>query len=312
MDEVKQYLVQEFLDEYRAKRMVRRAMLRRITLILGGAAAAATWLQSQGESVSAREAEIATRTLIPPPPAAPQMVSPDDPSIVASAVQFAARDGADLIGYISRPATASMGTPAPGVLVIHENRGLTDQQRDVTRRFAKEGFVAVAVDLTSREGGAGSFPDGAAIGAALTAAGSDRHVGDLMSSVDYLLAQPETSQLGAAVTGYCFGGSLSWRMAVMDDRLAAAAPYYGSAPPLDLVPGMRAASLGVYAETDDNVNRTRPGLEDALTSAGKTFQMKTYPGTMHAFFNDTGERYNATAAADAWTDTLAWFRQHTA
>jgi carboxymethylenebutenolidase len=311
MDEMKSYLVHEFLDEYRAQRMDRRAMLRRITLILGSAATASAWFQSQGEPVSVAEAAESYNYLIPTPPMWGSTTVPEDDPSLASAgmVNFSGRDGAALSGYAAKPANL---TAAPAVLVIHANRALTDHYRDVARRFAREGYMALAIDLVSREGGAHSFADPAAITAALSSAGTQRHLDDLSTGIDYLLSQPEAVQSGVGVTGYCFGGNLAWRMAVEDDRVVAAVPYYGSAPPLDRVPSMRAAVFGVYASDDERVNQSAIALEDALRSNGKTYAMKQYPGTYHGFFDDTNPRYPAEQARQAWADTLAWFQQHLA
>jgi carboxymethylenebutenolidase len=311
MDEMKAYLVNEFLDEYRAQRMDRRAMLRRITLILGSAATASAWFRSQGEQVSVAEAAESYNYIIPTPPVwGSTTVAEDDPSLAsAGMVEFSGRDGATLMGYAAKPANQSA---ASAVLVIHANRALTDHHRDVARRFAKEGYMTLAIDLVSREGGAHSFADPAAIGAALTSAGTQRHLEDLSAGIDYLLSQPEAVQSGVGVTGYCFGGGLTWRMALEDDRVAAAVPYYGTAPPLDKVPGMRAAVFGIYASDDARVNQSAIALEDALRSNGKTYAMKQYPDTYHGFFDDTNPRHPAEQAREAWADTLAWFQQHLA
>jgi carboxymethylenebutenolidase len=309
MDETKAYLVNEFLDEYRAQRMDRRAMLRRVTLILGGAVTATAWLQSQGEGVSAAEAAESYNFRIPWPKA-PALIDENDPSLAsASSVQFSARDGATLFGYIAKPAGLMS---APGVLIIPDNRGLYDHPRDVARRFANQGYVGLTIDLASRDGGTDNLPDSAAVAAALSRAGSERHEGDLLASIDYLTSQPETIQSSVGVVGYCFGGSLTWRMAVGDERVAAAVPYYGSAPPLERVPAMRAAAFGVYAGNDERVNGTAVPLEEALQSNGKTYAMKRYPGVNHGFFNDASNVYAPEAAAEAWADTLAWFKQYLA
>jgi carboxymethylenebutenolidase len=309
MDEIKEYFAYEFLDEYRAQRMDRRAMLRRITLILGSAATASAWFHAQGEEVSVAEAAESYNYLIPTPPmSGSTTVAEDDPSLAfAGMVEFSARDGAVLMGYAAKPTNTMT---APAILLIHANRALTDHNRDVARRFAKEGYLALAIDLTSREGGASSFADPAAISAALSAAGTQRHVGDMIAGIDYLLGQPATVQSGVGAIGYCSGGGLAWRIAVEDDRVAAVVPYYGSAPPLDKVPGMRAAAFGVYASDDERVNQSAIALEDALKSNGKTYAIKQYPGTRHGFFDDTGSVYSPDQAPIAWTDTLAWFKQY--
>lgn len=307
MDETKAYLVNEFLDEYRAQRMDRRGMLRRVTLILGGAVTASVWLQSQGERVSVAEAAESYNYRIPTNPSVAMIDETDSSLASASNVQFSARDGATLYGYIAKPAGLMF---APGVLIIPDNRGLYDHPRDVARRFASQGYVGLTIDLASRDGGTDNLPDSAAVSAALSRAGTERHEGDLAAGIDYLVSQPETIQSGVGVIGYCFGGSLTWRMAVGDERVASAVPYYGSAPPLDRVPGMRAAVFGVYAGNDDRVNQTSIPLEEALQANGKTYAMKRYPGVNHGFFNDDSSVYAPEAAAEAWTDTLAWFSQY--
>ncbi|MFN0071933.1 MAG: dienelactone hydrolase family protein [Chloroflexota bacterium] len=309
MDDMKSYLVHEFLDEYRAQRMDRRAMLKRVTLIIGGAATASAWLQSQGEAVSAAEAAQSIHYLIPSDQIGSAVtVQENDPAITgAGMVQFPARDGATIFGYAASP--AGMAT-APSVLIIHENRALLDHYKDVARRFAREGFSALAIDLVSRDGGTDSFADQPSISAALTNAGAERHVVDMIAGIDFLLGQPGAVQGGVGVTGFCFGGSQAWRIAVEDDRVAATVPYYGSAPPLAKVPAMRAAAFGVYASDDERINQSAVPLEEALRTNGKTFMMKQYPGTSHGFFNDTGQRHAPDASREAWSDTLVWFRQY--
>jgi carboxymethylenebutenolidase len=311
METFQQYLVEEFLDDYREQQMPRRAMLRRITLLLGSAVAAATWLQSQGVAVSAEEAAAATLELVPSDQTGSGVtVSPDDPALAAGMVTFAARDGAELFGYVAKPADMGQLGRAPGVLVIHENRGLLEHFKDVARRFAKEGFAALAIDLLSREGGTDTFPDQPAVSAALSAAGPERHVADVSDAIGYLLGQTEVLPGGVGATGYCFGGGICWRVAVDDQNVAAAAPHYGSAPPLEKVPQLRAAVLGIYGERDERINAGIPALEDALQQTGKTYKIKIYPGAGHAFFNDTGSGHHPEAAADAWAETLAWFRAY--
>jgi carboxymethylenebutenolidase len=112
------------------------------------------------------------------------------------------------------------------------------------------------------------------------------------------------------MTGYCFGGGITWRSAVAIPELKAAVPFYGPAPDLAQVPNIKAAVFGVYAELDERITPSKDPLEKALKDAGKTYQMKVYPGVNHAFHNDTGERYDETQATQAWQDTLDWFAQH--
>jgi carboxymethylenebutenolidase len=112
------------------------------------------------------------------------------------------------------------------------------------------------------------------------------------------------------MTGYCFGGGITWRAAASIPELKAAVPFYGPGPELDDVPNIGAAVFGVYAEQDSRINAGKDALEEALMDAGTTYQMKIYPGVNHAFHNDTGERYVEGPATEAWNDTLAWFEMH--
>jgi carboxymethylenebutenolidase len=112
------------------------------------------------------------------------------------------------------------------------------------------------------------------------------------------------------MTGYCFGGGITWRCAVALPELKAAVPFYGPAPDLEQVPNIEAAVFGVYAELDNRINAGKDALEQALLAAGITYQMKVYPGVNHAFHNDTGQRYVEEQATQAWLDTLAWFEQY--
>ena len=112
------------------------------------------------------------------------------------------------------------------------------------------------------------------------------------------------------MTGYCFGGGVTWLVATALPNLKAAVPFYGRAPDLADVPKINAAVLGVYAELDERVNAGKPPLEQALSEAAITHQMNVYPGVGHAFHNDTGGRYIEEQATQAWLDTLAWFEQH--
>jgi carboxymethylenebutenolidase len=213
------------------------------------------------------------------------------------------------MAYEARPNPAHDGA-TPLILVCHENRGLTPHIRDVTRRLAKEGYVAVAVDLVSRDGGTAAHNE-ADIPDLLTRPDPAQHVADFQAAVDSYGSDAgvDTDRLG--MVGYCFGGGITWRAATIMETLKAAAPYYGPPPPLEDVPNIKAAVLGVYSDDpEDFANKGREELEQALTDAGIVYEIKIYPGTMHAFHNDTGQRYNAEQAQQAWTDTLAWFAEH--
>lgn len=209
-----------------------------------------------------------------------------------------------MLGYLSRP--RAQGT-YPGVLVIHENRGLLPHFADVTRRFAKEGYAALAIDLASREGGTAKFTDSAEVSGILARASRERVVDDMNAGLAYLQGLPYVRRDRLGAIGFCFGGGMVWLLAVSNPELKAAVPFYGPRPPLQDVPNMQAAVLGAYAENDTFVNPGVPDLEAALKQNRKAYRFNTYPGTAHSFFNDTGARYNAEGARAAWKDALSWF-----
>jgi carboxymethylenebutenolidase len=208
-------------------------------------------------------------------------------------------------------AWASPDEPRGAVLVIHENRGLNDHIRTVVGRFARAGYAAIGLDLLSEEGGTASLGDPANATAALGNATPERFVEDMRACLDELERRVPGAKMGAI--GFCFGGGMMWRLvASQDARLSAAAPFYGALPQGASFAGSNAAVLGVYAELDARINGTRDAAQTALTAAGLTHDVVTFPGANHAFFNDTGMNYNAAAATDAWARVLAWFDMHVA
>jgi carboxymethylenebutenolidase len=225
--------------------------------------------------------------------------------MTTATVQFPV-GGTSVSGYLARPEPDG---PRAAVLICHENRGLTPHIQDVARRFAKEGFVALALDLLSREGGTAGM-DRDAVPGALTSAGAQRHVADFGAALEYLRNQDFVDGKRIAMTGYCFGGGITWQAATELDGLKATSAFYGPAPDLGKVAGIKAAVFGVYAEQDQRITGAMPALRDALAATDVTHQLKVYPGVGHAFHNDTGDQYNEAQATAAWNDTLAWFGQH--
>jgi carboxymethylenebutenolidase len=209
-----------------------------------------------------------------------------------------------------RGAWAAAENPKGAVVVIHENRGLTDHIRSVASRLANDGYSAIAVDLLSEEGGSAKVGEADA-GAALNAAGGQRLVADVKATLDELAKRQPDAKLG--VVGFCFGGTTTWALLGSgESRVAAAAPFYGTVEPTVDFSGTNAAVLGVYAELDTRVNATRDTAEAALTKADLPHELRTFPGVNHAFFNDTGERYDATQAGAAYQAVLDWFGRYLA
>jgi carboxymethylenebutenolidase len=223
----------------------------------------------------------------------------------AEAVTFTGPNG-ELQG-----AWAAAPKPKGTVLVIHENRGLTDHIRSLPPRFAGDGYSALAIDLLSQEGGTAAVGGEAEAIAALGQAPADRLIADLRAGIAEL--ERREGDAKPAVIGFCFGGGLTWQLlAAGEPRVAAAAPFYGPAPADADFSGSKAAVLAVYAELDARVNASRDGAVAALQAAGLTHEVRTFPGVDHAFFNDTGPRYNAAAAAEAYQAVLDWFATHLA
>jgi carboxymethylenebutenolidase len=232
-------------------------------------------------------------------------VAPDDPAVSASEVQIPAGD-ATLVGYLARPSSEGA---APVILVCHENRGLTPHIQDVTRRLAKAGYVGLAVDLLSREGGSASVGEGNVPGV-LGNIAPDQFVEDFKSGWRYLQEQSFADAARVGMTGFCFGGGVTWRVATQMPELLAAVPFYGPHPPVEDVPNIRAAVLAIYGGLDSRINSGIPEIEQAMQENNKIYEKMVYLDADHAFHNDTGSRYNAEAARDAWERTLAWFEQY--
>ncbi len=248
----------------------------------------------------------ATRTGSPTAGSSGVTVPPTDPAIDAGAVQFPGQGGVTLLGYLSSPKAA---TKAPAILVIHENRGMTEHIKDMTRRYAKSGFVALAVDLISRQGGTERIADPAQIPNILgQSADREALVQDMLSAVAFLKTQPKFAGPKAGVVGYCFGGGMTWLLATRSTDIGAANPYYGPPPdPISAVQNIAGPVLAFYGETDQRINQNIPAIEAAMKQYNKPFEARIYPGAGHAFNNDTGQAFNAGAAQDAYQRSVAFF-----
>ena len=295
MTDMNEYLTGEVVVDYADGLIPRREAVRQLGLLGVGAGLAGGMLAACDTSRPATPA-VTTASV----PAGP-------PALATEAVTFAGPQGRVLRGAWV-PATAPRGS----VLVIHENRGLTDHIRSVAGRLAASGFSALAIDLLSEEGGTAKFADPAQATAALNAVPPARFVADMKAGVDELLRRVPARK--PAAVGFCFGGGMVWSLlASGEPRLGAAAPFYGPLPDdADLAGSRGAAVLAVYAELDDRVNASRDAARAALEKAKLTHEIVTYPGANHAFFNDTGQRYNAAAAGAAYQQLTDWFGKHLA
>jgi carboxymethylenebutenolidase len=237
--------------------------------------------------------------------AAAQKVKPDDPRLSVKHIEFASAAGyGKASGYLARPAKAK--GPLPLVLVVHENRGLNPHIEDITRRLALENFIAFAPDALFPLGGYPGDEDAAR--ALFQKLDQDKTRADFLAAADWLgRVDGGNGRMGAV--GFCYGGGIVNFLATKLPQLAAAAPFYGVAPPTADVDGIRAELLVVLAANDDRVNATWPAYETALDAAAVHYTLYQPAGTQHGFNNDTTPRYDKDAAAEAWRRMLAMFER---
>jgi len=289
------YIAEEIATDHADGLLSRREALRRLGLMGVGAAAASALIAACGDTRPA-SSPAASTTVTPagPPPGMQTARSTET-------IEWAGPQG-QLQGI-----WAAAEAPRGAVLVIHENKGLNDWVGSVAARLAGVGYSALAIDLLSAEGGTKAFQDPAAATAALSDISPQRFVADLRSGLDELQRRVPDRKLG--VVGFCFGGGLVWQLlASGEPRLAAAVPFYGPVPENpDFAGSKDTAVLGIYAALDDRVNASEPAARAALDRAGLVYDLVTEPDADHAFFNDTRERYNPTAATDAWRRLQRWF-----
>jgi carboxymethylenebutenolidase len=235
-----------------------------------------------------------------------QQVAGDDPRLEARTVELDSPRGHGKVrGYLVLPAKAK--GKLPGILVVHENRGLNPHIEDIARRIALDGYVALAPDaLTPLGGYPGDEDEARALFAKLDQAKTRE---DFVAALEHLAARPECNGKVGAV-GFCWGGGIVNFLATRARRLAAAVPFYGAQPPAEDVAKIRAPLLIHYAEKDDRINAGIPTFRRALDANGVRYQLFTYPGTQHGFNNDTTPRYDEDAAKLAWKRTMDFFAQH--
>ena len=301
MTELQRYLAEEVAEDHADGIITRREAVRRLGLLgVSGSAAAAMLAAAVGDAAAkqgvagaagghGRRRRGAHGSSVAWAPAATE------------AITFAGPRGTLMAAW-----APAAGKAHGSVLVIHENRGLNDHIRNVAGRFAASGYSALALDLLSEEGGTAAFPGEAEVAAALSAAAPARFDEDMKAAVTELRRRVPRRRLNAI--GFCFGGGMVWRLlASGEKRLAAAAPFYGPFPTGGDLSGTRATVLGVYAGRDTRVNATRDAARAALEAARLDHQIATFTQADHAFFNDTGARYNAAAAQEAWHRVLILF-----
>jgi carboxymethylenebutenolidase len=274
----------DLYDDYTHRHLDRRLFLQRAARLAGGTAAAAALLP-----------------LLQANYAAAQQVPADDPRLQAGRTDFPGPTG-PVKGYLARPTGEAK---LPGVIVIHENRGLNPHIEDVARRAALAGFVALAPDLLSGSGGTPADEEAAAT--KIRALDRGQAVAELKAAIAYLRGRPDAAGRVGAV-GFCWGGGMANLLATAAPDIDAVAVFYGQVPPLDAVARIKAPLLLNYAGLDTRLDADLPGYEAALKQAGVRYTLYMYEGANHAFHNDTSAaRYDPAAAKLAWQRTVDFF-----
>ena len=304
MTPLQRYIAEEIATDHVEGLMSRREAMRRLALIGVGAAAATTLI-----AACSKDGEDAKPTADAPATSTGAATAAAPPPGIENALQTAPVTWAGPRGDL-QGAWAQAASPKGGVLVIHENKGLTDWARSVAGRFAGIGYSALAIDLLSAQGGTATFTDPAEATAALSKISPEDFTADLRSGVAEL--QRRTPGVKVAAVGFCMGGGLVWQLlASGKPQLAAAVPFYGPTPDgADFNGSKDVAVLAFYGSKDARVTGTKDAAQQALGKAGVVNQLVVEEGADHAFFNDTGERYDPTAAADAWQKTQDWFSKY--
>ena len=274
-------------DDYRQGRTNRREFIRKLTIVAGSSAAASALLPALEEN----EAKAAVSFQ-------------DYPDLITEFIKYPGETG-EIKAYQARPKT---GKKFPSVIVIHENRGLQPHIQDVTRRIAKEGFLALAPDALSPLGGTPDNDQDKAV-AMIRELNSEQTTKNFVAAVKYLKTHPlSTGKVGC--TGFCWGGAMTNQVAVNAPDLNAAVPYYGRQPSVEQVALIKAPVMAHYAGNDAGINQGIPAFEEALKKNKKEYQIFIYEGAEHAFNNDSNpERYNEKAAKLAWGRTIAFLKE---
>jgi len=265
-------------DDYKQGRINRRMFVRKLVLVAGSSAAAVALMGA---------------------------ISPEqaDPELVTEFIKYQGETG-DMRAFMAHPRE---GKNFPAVIVIHENRGLVPHIQDVTRRMAKEGFLALAPDALSPVGG--TPEDVSNVGEKFGQLVPEQTTKNFVAAVKYLKTHPLSSgKVGC--TGFCWGGAMTNQVAVNSPDLNAAVPYYGMQPKPEQIASIKAPIMAHYAGNDERINQGIQAFEEALKKEKKEYQIFIYEGAGHAFNNDSNpERYNEAAAKLAWSRTIAFFKE---
>jgi carboxymethylenebutenolidase len=278
--------IQELFRGYKNGDLSRRGFIKKLAAYTGSIAGAMALLPviEENDLMSAKKPE-------------------EEITLITEFIKYPAATG-EMKAYMARP---KKGRKFPAVIIIHENRGLVPHIQDVTRRMAKEGFLALAPDALSPVGG--TPEDVSNVGELFKKLNGEETTKNFIAAVKYLKTHPNSNgKVGC--TGFCWGGAMTNQVAVNSPDLDAAVPYYGSQPSEEEVAKIKAPIMAHYGENDARINAGIPAFEAALKKYGKEYQIFIYPGAGHAFNNDTSpERYNEAAAKLAWQRTVDFFKE---
>jgi carboxymethylenebutenolidase len=276
----------ELYGDYTEGRLGRREFLKSLAKLAGGTAAA-----------------VALLPLLEQSSACAQIVPENDSRLHAEYVKYPGETG-DVIAYLAKPKDA---VKLPAVIVIHENKGLQPHIEDVNRRVALEGFLAIAPDALSPLGGTPK-EDVDQARSKMRELDGQATTKNFAAAVAYLKTHPQsTGKVGCM--GFCWGGGMTNQVAVNAPDLTAAVPFYGRQAAVEDVPKIKASLLCHYAGQDERINAGIPAFEEALKKASVEYKIFMYEGTGHAFFNDTGTRFNKEASLLAFERTIAFFKE---
>ena len=276
----------DLYDQYTHKLLNRREFLERLSVLTGSIAGAIALLPLLGNDNANAE-----------------VVPKDDPRLSTSRMKYPGATG-EVVAYLARP---KGNEKIPGVVVIHENRGLVPHIEDVTRRIALEGFLALAPDALTPLGGTPEDPEKAP--ALIQKLDNQSTLQNYLAAVKYLKTYPgSTGKVGAV--GFCWGGTMANQVAVNSPDVLAVVPYYGRQPASEDVSKIKASLLLHYAGLDEGINKGIPAYEEALKKASIEYKIYMYEGAQHAFNNDANPaRYNREAAELAWKRTIAFLKE---
>ena len=282
--------IETIVEEYRRRKLSRRDFFTRLIAATGTYATAQLFLEQRGIAA----------TLV-------SEVESQQANVDSSTVDYS-NGSVKLSGYLSKPKTKGK---YPAIIVIHENRGLNDHTRDVARRFAANGFVALAADALSRKGGTASFDTPEKVREAFSALDMNLVMSDLNAGLAFLNNHQNVKKNKLVSIGFCWGGARSFLLATEPNKLQAAVVFYGTAPTEEQLGKVHCPVFGIYGETDERITSKVPEVAASMKKLDKQYESKIYKGAGHAFFNDTNpERYNAEASKDAWTQTLAFLKKN--